>query len=181
MTGPVRVLLVDDEPQYRDTIADLIVATPDLHVAGVAGTGREAAMRAADLRPQVVLMDIRMPDLDGIEASELIIAADPNARVLILTTFDPDDYIFRALRAGASGFVLKDTPPLRLLEAIRTIAAGDALLAPRVTRRLIALAPGPQLCSCHSRVGIRSARSSTRTRVRPSLTCTRRSQPTART
>lgn len=138
MTGPVRVLLVDDEPQYRDTIAELIAATPDLQVAGVAGTGREAVTLAARLRPQVVLMDIRMPDLDGIEATERIMAADPRTRVLILTTFDPDDHIFRALRAGASGFVLKDIPPARLLEAIHTVAAGDALLAPRVTRRLIA-------------------------------------------
>jgi DNA-binding NarL/FixJ family response regulator len=138
MTGPVRVLLVDDEPLYRDTIAELIAATPGLHVAGVAGTGREAVALAAGLRPQVVLMDIRMPDLDGITATERIIAADPQTRVLILTTFDPDDHIFRALRAGASGFVLKDIPPARLLEAIHTVAAGDALLAPGVTRRLIA-------------------------------------------
>ena len=138
MTSPVRVLLVDDEPQYRDTIAELITATPDLHVAGVAGTGRQAVTLAANLRPQVVLMDIRMPDLDGITATAQIIAAEPNTRVLILTNFDPDDHIFRALRAGASGFVLKDIAPARLLEAIHTVAAGDALLAPSVTRRLIA-------------------------------------------
>ncbi|MBG0564767.1 response regulator [Actinoplanes aureus] len=138
MTGrPVRVLLADDEPLFRGTVRDLISATAGFAVVAEAGTGREAVTLAAAHRPDVVLMDVRMPDLDGIAATERITAADPAPHVLVLTTFDLDDHVYRALRAGAGGFVLKDITPPRLLDAIRTIAAGEALLAPSVTRRLI--------------------------------------------
>ncbi|MEU4427690.1 response regulator transcription factor [Actinoplanes sp. NPDC024001] len=136
--SPVRVLLADDEPLFRDTVRDLISATPGLIVVGEAGTGREAVALATTRRPDVVLMDVRMPDLDGIAATERITTSAPSAQVLVLTTFDLDDHVYRALRAGASGFVLKDITPTRLLDAIHTIAAGEALLAPSVTRRLIA-------------------------------------------
>ena len=148
MTGnPIRVLLADDDPRFRGTVAGLLAATPGLSVAGEAGTGREAVTLAAAHRPDVVLMDVRMPDLDGIDATAQITAGAPAARVLVLTTFDLDDHVYRALRAGASGFVLKDITPAGLIEAIRTIAAGEALLAPSVTRRLIATTvrrPGPR-------------------------------------
>jgi DNA-binding NarL/FixJ family response regulator len=135
---PLRILLADDEPLFRGTIRDLITATPGLTLVGEAGTGREAVIRSAAHRPDVVLMDVRMPDLDGIDATERITAATPAPQVLVLTTFDLDDHVYRALRAGASGFVLKDIAPARLLDAIHTVAAGEALLAPSVTRRLIA-------------------------------------------
>jgi DNA-binding NarL/FixJ family response regulator len=141
MTSPaLRVLLADDEPLFRATMRDLVDATPGLAVAGEAATGREAVALAAAHHPDVVLMDVRMPDLDGITATERITAAAPAARVLILTTFDLDLHVYRALRAGASGFVLKNITPPRLLDAIHTVAAGGALLAPSVTRRLIAAA-----------------------------------------
>jgi DNA-binding NarL/FixJ family response regulator len=135
---PVRVLLADDDPRFRETVADLVAATPGLAVDGQAGTGREAVALAAARRPHVVLMDVRMPDLDGIEATARITAVAPAVRVLVLTTFDLDDHVYRALHAGASGFVLKDITPPRLIDAIHTIAGGEALLAPTVTRRLIA-------------------------------------------
>jgi DNA-binding NarL/FixJ family response regulator len=135
-----RVLIVDDQAAVRAGFAALIAADDDLDVAGEAADGREAVDLARRLRPQVVLMDIRMPVLDGLEATRLI-CADPtltDTRVLVLTTFNLDDYVYGALRAGASGFLLKDAGPHELLHAIRTIAAGDALLAPSVTKRLIA-------------------------------------------
>ncbi|MFG1928064.1 response regulator [Cryptosporangium sp. NPDC048952] len=135
---PTRVVLADDEARYRDTIRELIDATPDLAVVGEAGTGREAIAVVGTSRPDVVLMDVRMPDVDGIAATARLTAGAVLPRVLVLTTFDVDDNVFRALRAGASGFLLKDVPPPQLLDAIRTIAAGESLLAPRVTRRLIA-------------------------------------------
>jgi DNA-binding NarL/FixJ family response regulator len=135
---PIRVLLADDEPLFRRTIRQLVDATPDLTVVGEAGTGREAIARAAAHQPDVLLMDVRMPDGDGIAATASITAGEHPPRVLVLTTFDLDDHVYRALRAGASGFLLKDVTPLGLLDAIRTVAAGGALLAPSVTRRLIA-------------------------------------------
>jgi DNA-binding NarL/FixJ family response regulator len=135
-----RVLVADDQAAVRAGFAALIAAEDDLEVAAEAGNGREAVDLARLLRPQVVLMDIRMPVLDGLEATQLI-CDDPalaDTRVLVLTTFDLDDYVYGALRAGASGFLLKDAGSAELLHAIHTIAAGDALLAPSVTKRLIA-------------------------------------------
>jgi DNA-binding NarL/FixJ family response regulator len=131
------VLVADDQPLVRTGLAGIIGTAPDLAVVAQAGTGREAVDLALRHRPDVVLMDIRMPDLDGIQATRQVTGSG-TARVLVLTTFDLDEYVYAALRAGASGFLLKDTPPADLLAAIRTVAAGDALLAPSVTRRLIA-------------------------------------------
>lgn len=145
----LRVLLADDEPVFRETIRELLDATPGLMVVAEAATGREAVAHALSHRPDVVLMDVRMPDMDGIAATARITAADPAPQVLVLTTFDLDDHVYRALRAGASGFVLKDVTPPRLIDAIHTVAAGEALLAPSVTRRLIA-------ASLHRAAGRRS-------------------------
>ncbi|MFI6822873.1 response regulator [Micromonospora sp. NPDC050187] len=139
MTGdPIRVLLADDEPSFRGTVSRLVDATPGLTVVGEAGTGRAAVALAASRRPDVVVMDVRMPDLDGIAATARITAVADPPRVLVLTAFDLDDHVYRALRAGASGFVFKDITPPRLVNAIQTVAAGESLLAPSVTRRLIA-------------------------------------------
>jgi DNA-binding NarL/FixJ family response regulator len=138
MDEPVRVLLADDEELYRATLRLLVDATPGMTVVGEVGTGRDAVACAVRERPDVVLMDVRMPDLDGLAATEQITVIAGAPKVLVLTTFDLDAYVYRALRAGASGFLLKDVTPLRLVDAIRTVAAGDALLAPSVTRRLIA-------------------------------------------
>jgi DNA-binding NarL/FixJ family response regulator len=134
-----RVLVVDDQALLRTAFSSLIDAEDDLDVAGEAADGRQAVELAASLAPDVVLMDVRMPVMDGIEATRQITAGGAGApRVLILTTFDLDEYVFEALRAGASGFALKSRPLEELLAAIRTVAGGDALLAPSVTRRLIA-------------------------------------------
>ena len=135
----IRVLVADDQALVRGSFRILVDTASDLASVGEAGTGAEAVEVARRERPDVVLMDIRMPGMDGIEATRRIIAAPEAAavRVLILTTFDLDEYVFAALRAGASGFLLKDTPPAGLLAAIRVVAAGDALLAPGITRRLI--------------------------------------------
>jgi DNA-binding NarL/FixJ family response regulator len=133
------VLVVDDQALVRAGFSFLVDASPDLEVVGEAADGRDAVTIARETHPDVVLMDIRMPQLDGIEATRQILS-DPeagNTRVLILTTFDLDEYVYAALRAGASGFLLKDSPPEDLLDAIRVIAAGNALLAPSVTRTLI--------------------------------------------
>ena len=138
MGEPVRVLLADDEALLRGTLRLLVDATPGMTVVAEAGTGREAVALARTHSPDVVLMDIRMPETDGIAATGEVTALPDAPRVLVLTTFDLDEYVYRALRAGASGFLLKDTPPVRLLDAIRVVAAGEALLAPSVTRRLIA-------------------------------------------
>jgi DNA-binding NarL/FixJ family response regulator len=135
----IRVLVADDQALVRGSFRVLVDSVPDLASVGEAATGTEAVEVTRREKPDVVLMDIRMPGLDGIEATRLI-GADPQtsaSRVLILTTFDLDEYVFAALRAGASGFLLKDTRPADLLAAIRVVAAGDALLAPAVTRRLI--------------------------------------------
>lgn len=137
---PVRVLIVDDQSLVRAGFKVLIDSASDLVVVGEASDGVEALRLARESRPDVVLMDIRMPGMDGLEATRLILqeGGDAGPRVLILTTFDLDEYVFEALRAGASGFLLKDTDPADLLEGIRVVASGDALLAPSVTRRLIA-------------------------------------------
>ena len=133
----VRVLLVDDQQLLRLAYRMLIDAAPDLRVAGEAGDGHEALRLIAQDPPDVVLMDVRMPRMDGIEATEQIAAHHPQVKVLVLTTFDLDEYAFAAFRAGASGFVLKNIEPDLLMDAIRTIASGDAVVAPRVTRQLI--------------------------------------------
>jgi DNA-binding NarL/FixJ family response regulator len=142
----IRVVLADDQPLIRSGLRVLVAQTADLEVAGEAGTGTEAVQLARDLQPDVVVMDIRMPNLDGIEATRIITAGPGATRVLMLTTFDEDDYVYGALRAGASGFLVKDMALDDILQAIRVIAAGDALIAPAVTRRLIAEfagRPGP--------------------------------------
>jgi DNA-binding NarL/FixJ family response regulator len=135
----IRVLVADDQAAVRAGFAALIAAEDEMQVAGEAADGREAVDLARRVLPQVVLMDIRMPRLDGLEATRLI-CADPTlggTRVLVLTTFDLDEYVYAALRAGASGFLLKDAGPAELLQAVRIVAAGDALLAPSITKRLI--------------------------------------------
>jgi DNA-binding NarL/FixJ family response regulator len=133
----VRVILADDQPLIRAGLRMLIEQTPGIDVAGEAGTGAEAVHLARDIAPDVVVMDIRMPGMDGIEATQMITAGDAHARVLMLTTFDDDDYVYGALRAGASGFLVKDMALEDILTAIRVVAAGDAMIAPGVTRRLI--------------------------------------------
>ncbi|MFD3466725.1 response regulator transcription factor, partial [Streptomyces sp. NPDC058682] len=142
----IRVLLVDDQPLVRSGLRVLMADTADLEVVGEAGTGTDGVRLAAELRPDVVVMDIRMPGMDGIEATGLIATATEAVKVLVLTTFDEDDHVYGALRAGASGFAVKDMAVEEILAAIRVVAAGDALIAPGVTRRLIAdfvRAPGP--------------------------------------
>ncbi|GAA2304058.1 response regulator transcription factor [Streptomyces kunmingensis] len=134
----VRVLLVDDQPLVRSGLRVLISDTDDLEVVGEAGDGAEAVELTARLRPDVVVMDIRMPGTDGIEATRQITAAGTGSRVLVLTTFDEDEYVYGALRAGAGGFAVKDMRLEDILAAVRVVAAGDALIAPGVTRRLIA-------------------------------------------
>jgi DNA-binding NarL/FixJ family response regulator len=133
----IRVLVVDDQSMVRAGFRMLLADEPDIEVVAEAGNGLEAVAQAARSQPNVVLMDIRMPELDGLEATRRILAVDRSARILILTTFSLDDYVYEALRAGASGFVLKDDPPEQLIAAIRTIAGGEALLSPAVTRRVI--------------------------------------------
>jgi DNA-binding NarL/FixJ family response regulator len=134
----IRVILADDQPLVRSGLRRLIDQAPDVDVAGEAGTGAEAVRLARDIGPDVVVMDIRMPGMDGIEATQLITAGGMHARVLVLTTFDDDDYVYGALRAGASGFLVKDMALEDILAAIRVVAAGDAMIAPGITRRLIA-------------------------------------------
>jgi DNA-binding NarL/FixJ family response regulator len=133
-----QVILADDQPLIRAGLRRLIEQIPDIDVVGEAGTGAEAVRLARDARPDVIIMDIRMPGMDGIEATQLITAGDTRARVLVLTTFDDDDYVYGALRAGASGFLVKDMALDDILTAVRVVAAGDAIIAPGVTRRLIA-------------------------------------------
>jgi DNA-binding NarL/FixJ family response regulator len=133
----IRVLVADDQSMVRAGFRMLLSDEEDIEVVGEASNGLEAVEKAAYLQPTVVLMDIRMPELDGLEATRRILKADDTVRVLILTTFDLDEYVYQALAAGASGFVLKDDPPEQLIAAIRTVAAGDALLSPAVTRRVI--------------------------------------------
>jgi DNA-binding NarL/FixJ family response regulator len=136
----IRVLIADDEALVRAGFTVLVDSAPGFSVVGEASDGVQAVRQARALRPDVVLMDIRMPVMGGLEATKVILDGDqdPLPRILIVTTFDEDEHVFEALRAGASGFVLKDTPPERLLDAIAIVAAGEALLAPAITRRLIA-------------------------------------------
>jgi DNA-binding NarL/FixJ family response regulator len=133
----IRVIVADDQSMVRAGFRMLLSGEEDIDVVAEASNGLEAIEKAERFDPTVVLMDIRMPELDGLEATRRILAADREARVLILTTFDLDEYVYEALRAGASGFVLKDDPPEQLIAAIRTVAAGDALLSPTVTKRVI--------------------------------------------
>ena len=132
-----RVLVVDDQTMVRAGLHMLLDDEPDIDVVAEAANGLEAIAQTARFRPHVVLMDIRMPELDGLEATRRILAANDSVRVLILTTFNLDDYVYEALAAGASGFVLKDDPPEQLIAAVRTIAAGEALLSPSVTKQVI--------------------------------------------
>jgi DNA-binding NarL/FixJ family response regulator len=133
----IRVLVADDQAMVRAGFRMLLSGEQDIEVVAEASNGLEAVEKAARFRPTVVLMDIRMPDLDGLQATQRIIASDDAARILILTTFDLDEYVYEALRAGASGFVLKDDPPEQLLAAVRTVARGEALLSPAITKRVI--------------------------------------------
>src|SRR6185436_14054881 len=129
--------VADDQSMVRAGFRMLLQGQPDIEVVAEASTGREAIAKVARFAPTVVLMDIRMPELDGLEATRRILAADDPPRILILTTFALDEYIFDALNAGASGFVLKDDPPEQLLQAVRTVASGEALLSPAITKRVI--------------------------------------------
>jgi DNA-binding NarL/FixJ family response regulator len=143
-----RVLIADDDDLMRAGLVELLTADPQIEIIGQASTGRQAVERARQLAPDVVLMDVRMPDLDGISATRELARAAPATRVLILTTFEQDDYIFGALHAGASGFLLKRARPEELIAAVHTVAAGEALLSPSVTRRVIdrmAQQPTPEL------------------------------------
>jgi DNA-binding NarL/FixJ family response regulator len=134
---PTRILLVDDQPMLRMGYRMILDAQPDLTVVGEAEDGNAAIELTERLGPDVVLMDVRMPGLDGVQATERIVASGSPSRIIILTTFDLDEYAYGALRAGASGFLLKDVPPADMLSAIRAVATGDAVVAPSVTRRLL--------------------------------------------
>jgi DNA-binding NarL/FixJ family response regulator len=131
------VLIADDQALMRAGFRMILEAEPDLEVVGEAADGHEAVARAARLRPDVVLMDVRMPEMDGIEATRRLLDGNDDTKVVMLTTFDMDEYVFEALRAGASGFLVKDVPPEQLVAGIRSVASGDSLLAPSVTQRLI--------------------------------------------
>ena len=133
----IRVLVVDDQALVRGGFRMILDAQDDIEVVAEAENGHEALAKAHELHPDVVLMDIRMPELDGLEATRRLLANNGGSRVLILTTFDADEYVYEAMKAGASGFVLKDVSPEQLADAVRTVAAGDALLGPSITRRLI--------------------------------------------
>jgi DNA-binding NarL/FixJ family response regulator len=133
----IRVLLADDQALVRGGFRMILEAQKDIEVVGEAADGSEAVNIAGEIEPDVILMDIRMPILDGLEATRRVLADDGKSRVLILTTFDVDEYVYEAMKAGASGFLLKDVRPEQLAEAVRVVAAGDALLAPAITRRLV--------------------------------------------
>ncbi|MCY0923072.1 MULTISPECIES: response regulator [unclassified Streptomyces] len=145
----IKVLIVDDQMMVREGFSVLLNAMEGIEVVGEAVDGRQAIAQVAALRPDVVLMDIRMPEMNGLEATRRIVAADTDAKVLVLTTFDLDEYVYQALRAGASGFLLKDASARQLADGVRVVAAGEALLAPSVTKRLIVefskLAESPRL------------------------------------
>ena len=133
----IRVLIADDQALVRGGFRMILDAQQDIEVVGEAADGREALARARELEPDVVLMDIRMPELDGLEATRRLLGGNGSSRVLILTTFDLDEYVYEAMKAGASGFLIKDVRPEQLAEAVRVVTAGEALLAPAITRRLI--------------------------------------------
>jgi len=133
----IALLLADDQELMRMAFRMVMDTQPDIEIVGEAANGREAVAAARRLAPDVVLMDVRMPEMDGVQATREIVASQSAARIIILTTFDLDEYVYSALRAGASGFLLKDTPPADLLSGIRAVASGDAVVAPRVTRRLL--------------------------------------------
>ena len=151
----IRVLVADDQSMVRAGFRMLLSGEEDIEVVAEASNGLEAVDKADRFHPTVVLMDIRMPELDGLEATRRILATNNGARILILTTFDLDEYVYEALRAGASGFVLKDDPPEQLLAAIRTVAAGDALLSPTVTKRVIR--QFARMPASHAAEGVRRA------------------------
>ena len=134
----ISCLIADDQAMVREGFGALLTAQPDMTVAGLAANGKEAVERARETRPDVVLMDIRMPVMDGLRATRELLREDTAGHVLVLTTFDLDEYVYEALKAGASGFMLKDAPAAELTRAVRVVAAGEALVAPSVTRRLIA-------------------------------------------
>jgi DNA-binding NarL/FixJ family response regulator len=148
--SPVRVLIVDDDDLMRAGLRSVLSSDATIEVVAEAGDGRAGVERVRELRPDIVLMDVRMPDLDGISATREVLAARPDVKVVILTTFEEDEYIFGALRAGASGFLLKRTSPEELIRALHTVAAGESLLSPPVTRRVIermAQEPAPEASS----------------------------------
>jgi DNA-binding NarL/FixJ family response regulator len=132
-----RIVIADDQALIRGGLRMILDAQPDLEVVGEAVDGRDALQKARELSPDLVLMDVRMPELDGLETTRRLLDRDPSAKVIVLTTFDLDDYVYEAIRAGASGFLLKSAPPQQLIAGIRTVMAGDALLAPEITRRLL--------------------------------------------
>jgi DNA-binding NarL/FixJ family response regulator len=135
--NPIRVLLVDDQPLFREGLRTLLAAQPGLEVVGEAGNGEEAVRLALSLRPEVVLMDLRMPVLDGVAATRQLHASRPECRVIVLTTFDDDENVFEGLRAGAAGYLLKDVPSERLVEAIQAVARGESFLQPSVTAKVV--------------------------------------------
>ena len=136
--APIRILLVDDQSLFREGLLTLLSLQPGFEVVGQASNGEEALRLAAELRPQVVLMDVRMPVLDGVAATRRLRSSQPDCRVIVLTTFDDDDYVFEGLRAGAAGYLLKDAPSEKLFEAIRAAARGESFLQPSVTAKVIA-------------------------------------------
>jgi DNA-binding NarL/FixJ family response regulator len=144
VSGPIRVLVVDDDALVRAGLTMLLAGADDIEIVGEAADGSEVEQAVAEHPPDVVLMDIRMPGMDGLAATELLRARDPSPEIIILTTFDADDHVLRALRAGASGFLLKDTSPADIVRAIRAVAAGEPILSPTITRRLIGHATGSE-------------------------------------
>jgi DNA-binding NarL/FixJ family response regulator len=151
---PVRVLIVDDDALMRAGLRAVLSSDDSIEVVGEAQTGREAVARVPALQPEVVLMDVRMPDLDGISATREVLAGSPEVKIVILTTFEDDEYIFGALGAGASGFLLKRSPPEQLLAAIHTVAAGDSLLSPSVTRIVVERLAHQPLPAAHGEAAV---------------------------
>jgi DNA-binding NarL/FixJ family response regulator len=137
VSGPIRVLIADDDPLVRSGLSLLLAATDDIRVVGESADGTQVGPAVDAYKPDLVLMDIRMPRMDGLAATELLRARDEAPEVIVLTTFDADEHVLRALRAGASGFLLKDTPPQEIVAAIRKVAAGELMLSPQITRRLV--------------------------------------------